>query len=294
MNKNLHAIYVGLFILVTISVTVLLAVDGFQYYRLPLEQRFFSPSNTLLKPSGLVGHGLGIIGTLMMIAGVAIYMVRKRSKMLVNFGYLKYWLEFHIFLCTLGPILVLYHTAFKFGGLVAVSFWSMVAVVFSGVVGRFIYIQIPRTIQGKEVSVNELNDISGDLTYMLRKKYNSFSVDDKIINQIETIFSDNDYSDKNPGFNILIVVKEYFRMKIKLWKIKRQITKKGTLGKQRKEIIKIIKSKIVLNRRIGRLRSMQRLFKYWHIVHLPFAITMFVIMLIHVAVTITLGYKWIF
>ena len=48
----------------------------------------------------------------------------------------KHWLEFHIFLCTVGPLLVLYHTAFKFGGIVSVSFWSMVLVVLSGVAGK--------------------------------------------------------------------------------------------------------------------------------------------------------------
>ncbi len=294
MSKNLHAIYVGLFLFIGITVTALLAIDGFQYYNLPIEQRFFSPQNVMLKPSGVIGHGLGIVGTLMMIFGVAIYMVRKRSKRLVNFGYLKYWLELHIFLCTLGPILVLYHTAFKFGGLVAVSFWSMVAVVLSGVIGRFIYIQIPRTIQGQEVSVNELNEISSDLTYMLKKKYSGYNVDDKVIEQIESLSSGKSYSDKGAGISVLIMIKEYFSMKIKLSKLKRQISKKGIKGKQLKEITKIIKSKLVLNRRIRMLRSMQKLFKYWHIVHLPFAIAMFVIMLIHVGVTITFGYKWIF
>ena len=294
MNKTLHSIYVSLFFVITIAVTVLLAVDGYQYYRLPIELRVFSSQHAYLKSSGLIGHALGIIGTLMMIFGVAIYMIRKRVKMLLNFGYLKYWLELHIFLCTLGPILVLYHTSFKFGGIVAVSFWSMVAVVLSGVVGRFLYVQIPKTIQGQELSVNELNEISGDLTYMLGKKYNTFNVDDKIIAQIENISAGNNYSDKSAGVNILLVIKEYIKMKIKLAKLKRQLSASGVKGKHLKEITNIIKSKMVLNRRIGMLRSMQKLFKYWHIVHLPFAITMFVIMLIHVAVTITFGYRWIF
>ena len=294
MNKTLHSIYVALFFIISIVVTILLAVDGYQYYRLPVELRVFSPQHAYLKSSGLIGHGLGIIGTLMMILGVAIYMIRKRVRSLVNFGYLKYWLELHIFLCTLGPILVLYHTSFKFGGIVAVSFWSMVAVVLSGVVGRFIYVQIPKTIQGQELNVNDLNEMSGDLAYMLSKKYSTFNVDDKIIAQIETLSAGNNYSGKSAGINILIVVKEYIKMKIKLGKLKRRLSVNGVKGKHLKEIVNIIKSKIVLNRRIGMLRSMQRLFKYWHVVHLPFAITMFVIMLIHVAVTITFGYRWIF
>ncbi|HKI77642.1 MAG TPA: hypothetical protein VKA26_03790 [Ignavibacteriaceae bacterium] len=294
MNKSIHTIYVTLFFVVGISVTAILGINGYQYYNTPLAERFFTTQHNLLKPSGIIGHGLGIVGTIMMILGVAVYMIRKRSRRLVNFGYLKYWLELHIFLCTLGPVLVLYHTAFKFGGIVAVSFWSMVAVVLSGVIGRFIYIQIPHTIQGQEVGANELNEISGDLTYMLRKKFNVYNVDDMIIDQIEAMFSRNNYSDKTAALNIFIVIKEYFRMKFRLMKLKRRISAKGTRGKQLNEIINIIKSKIILNRRIGMLRSMQRLFKYWHIVHLPFAITMFVIMLVHVSITIIFGYKWIF
>ncbi len=143
--------------MLVVGATLLLGVYGYQYYTTPLEERFFQPHYDLLKPSGILGHGFGIIGSLMMIFGVAIYMIRKKSQAVSSTSdSLKHWLEFHIFLCTVGPILVLYHTAFKFGGIVAVSFWSMVAVVASGVVGRFIYVQIPRTIQGKELSVSEL------------------------------------------------------------------------------------------------------------------------------------------
>jgi hypothetical protein len=51
-----------------------------------------------LKPSGSLGHGYGIAGSLMMIFGVSIYMIRKRVRRFFNIGYLKHWLEFHIFL----------------------------------------------------------------------------------------------------------------------------------------------------------------------------------------------------
>ena len=109
----------------------------------PLEERFYHPDHENFKPSGLFGHGLGIVGTLLILIGVFIYIARKRYQFLSRYGRVKYWLEFHIFLCTLGPIMVLFHTAFKFGGIVSISFWSMVAVVISGVIGRYIYIQIP-------------------------------------------------------------------------------------------------------------------------------------------------------
>src|SRR5574338_307268 len=195
MNKTLHRIYIILFLVVGAGVTLLLAVNGYQYYNTPIEERFFQPQNELLKPSGILGHGFGIIGSLMMIFGVAIYMIRKRVSRFFNIGFLKNWLEFHIFLCTVGPILVLFHTAFKFGGIVAVSFWSMAAVVLSGVAGRFIYIQIPRTIQGKELSVNELNAMNDDLTQRLKTEY---SINGNIIARLEKHSQTDKY--KQVGF----------------------------------------------------------------------------------------------
>ncbi|MDP1994510.1 MAG: hypothetical protein Q8K40_04605, partial [Ignavibacteria bacterium] len=120
MNKTLHKLYIGLFFLIGITSVGFLVINSYTYYSLPLTERVFSNEHGLFKPSGQIGHGLGILGTLMMIFGVVLYMVRKRTRKLFQIGYLKNWLEFHIFLCTLGPIFILFHTAFKFGGIVAI------------------------------------------------------------------------------------------------------------------------------------------------------------------------------
>jgi hypothetical protein len=156
-----NRIYIGVLTLIILLAIVILVRMGYAYYNLPIEQRFFHPDHMLLKPGGIWGHGLGIIGTILIILGIALYMMRKRVRWMARLGLLKYWLEFHIFLCTLGPILVLFHTSFKFGGLVAVSFWSMVAVFLSGVVGRYIYIQIPRTVEGRELTLDEIEEMGG-------------------------------------------------------------------------------------------------------------------------------------
>src|SRR5680860_398545 len=159
MSKLIHKIYVFTLAAITIIVFVFLFFYGANYYFTDIQERFFHIQNDLLKPSGFIGHGMGIIGSTIIVIGVFGYMVRKRFRSFSRIGVLKYWLEFHIFLCTLGPVLILYHTSFKFGGIVAISFWSMVAVVISGVIGRYIYIQIPRTIEGREMSLNELNSM---------------------------------------------------------------------------------------------------------------------------------------
>ena len=63
---------------------------------------------------------------------------------------------------------------------------------------------------------------------------------------------------------------------------------------QYRKVLGLVKTEIALNRRIDRLDTMQNLFKYWHVAHLPFALVMLVIMIIHVGVTLVFGYHWIF
>ena len=291
MKKPVHRIYVGSFFALGIASTVYLALIGFNYYLTPMEERFFLLQHSSLKPSGSIGHGIGIIGSLMMIFGVAFYMIRKRARKFHSWGILKYWLEFHIFLCTLGPIFVLYHTAFKFGGIVSVSFWSMVAVVLSGVIGRFIYIQIPHSISGQELTMNELNEMTLELDKKLKAES---SLTNFLLLEIDNAYNPEMYKKMSFASGIIYTFKEHFKIR-KVLKQIQSLLKEAKADKHHiREILTIAKNKTIISRRIGLLRTMQNFFRYWHIIHLPFAIVMFVIMFIHVVITITFGYKWIF
>lgn len=222
-----------------------------------------------------MGHGLGIIGTLMILIGVVLYIARKRYNFLAKTVRLKYLLEFHIFLCSLGPIMVLFHTAFKFGGIVSVAFWSMVAVVASGVIGRFIYIQIPRTIEGRALSLNELKEMRADLSHALKERFRS---DEAMLTSVMAIAGGGE--------------QRASRQQVR--QIMADLKTKGVPREERKSIYRMIREEISLTARIGRLQTMQRLFKYWHVAHLPFALIMLVIVVVHVGVTLAFGYKWIF
>lgn len=291
MNKTAHKIYIGFFISIGIVLTIFMAVDGYSYYTTSMEERFFHPDHMILKPSGSIGHGLGIIGSLMMILGVVSYMLRKRKPKIIKFGYLKHWLELHIFLCTVGPVLILYHTAFKFGGIVSISFWSMTAVVLSGIIGRFIYVQIPRSIQGNELEFDEMMVMSIRLT----EQFNDESgLNEKFIQSLEQFTPSDQFGEKSLPSSIGIMLRDYLKSFVVLKSIFREIERMNIPKEKIESLKKIAKSKMVLSRKISTLRVMQRLFHYWHIVHLPFAIVMFVIMFIHIIVTIIFGYKWIF
>ena len=289
MSKVAHFIYIFVLSLIVITAFFAITFYGFSYYRLGIEDRFFHPDHLILKPSGVWGHGLGIIGSVLIIIGVAFYMIRKRFRAFTRVGILKYWLEFHIFLCTLGPILILYHTTFKFGGLVAISFWSMVAVFLSGVIGWFIYIQIPRTIEGRELNLNEVREMKSSIGNNIQ---NLVALDDESYNIIvESTKTKVELYHKN--FLVRYIRKYSDDMKT-LRNVKAVLHRNKFTKEQQKPVLDLVKSDISLNRRIESLVIMQNMFKYWHVAHLPFALVMLIIMIIHVAVTIVFGYRWIF
>lgn len=284
MTPTVHRIYISVLSGIVVFTTILLVYKGVSYYSMPLEERFYHPDHANFKPSGLYGQGLGIIGTLLILFGVVMYIVRKRYRFLDKFGRLKYWLEFHIFLCSLGPVMVLFHTAFKFGGIVSVAFWSMVAVVASGVIGRFIYIQIPRTIEGRELSLGEVRALKTNLGTVLKNEY---QLDEGIM---ATILQSIEKTE-----NVRVsMFKKFFEDRKTIGDIKKKLRQNGISRKDIKKIVKPIKNEMSLNNKISRLQTMKQLFKYWHVAHMPFAIIMLVIVLLHVGVTVALGYRWIF
>jgi hypothetical protein len=260
-------------VLIIIVVTIFLSYTGYSYYNTPFEERFYHPRHNWFKPSGAYGHGLGIIGTLMILFGVSIYIARKRYNFMAKQIRLKYLLEFHIFLCSLGPILVLFHTAFKFGGIVSIAFWSMVAVVLSGVIGRFIYNQIPRTIEGRALTLNEVKGLKTNLIDALDEH---IQIDD----QTKQIILGIANSEKPKKKDVL--------------KLKKILKHKDLPSDDKRYILKLVRDDVKLSGKISRLLKMQQLFKYWHVAHMPFALIMLVIVIIHVGITLAFGYKWIF
>lgn len=287
MSPLVHRIYITSLVMIVVVTAVFLMYKGIPYYKMPLEERFYHPDHKWFKPSGIFGHGLGIVGTLLILIGVFGYIAKKKYRALARFGRLKYWLEFHIFLCSLGPVMILFHTAFKFGGLVSVSFWSMVAVVASGVVGRFIYIQIPRTIEGRELSLNEVKAMKSNFEDLSKSQV---QLDEAGYQSILAKIS----SQPRSQHFMTDIISKYFEDNRKLKQVRKELSAYRLSKPEVKRVVTLVRNEISLNNRIERLQTMQKLFKYWHVAHLPFALIMLIIMVIHVIVTLLFGNHWIF
>jgi hypothetical protein len=260
-SRFLHKLSIFFYSFIILATLIYFGKIGFSYYKMPFVDRFFHPSHNLLKPSGFIGHGLGIFGMLIIFIGLFSYMIRKRIRFFYNFGLLKYWLEFHIFMCTLGSVMIVYHTTFKFGGFVTIGFWSMVAVWVSGVFGRFIYILIPRARDGRELNLAEVVSMKNQLDEELMSKYN---LD---MSQLQSV---------------------------RISKIDKQLAAIDISKTDIKQVNRIIKKEKRLTSRIKRLNLLHKLFQYWHFIHLPFALILVLVAIAHVGVELYFSYFWIF
>ena len=140
-KKRKHAGRIGtaLFFLLGAAVVAGLIAVGYKYYLLPRGLRYKSPDHAMLKPSGLWGHGIGILATMFMLLNF-VYPMRKRLKIFKGKGTIVPWLRFHVFVGVMSPIVILFHTAFQWGNQLATSTYVSVLVVFvTGLIGRFIY-----------------------------------------------------------------------------------------------------------------------------------------------------------
>jgi thioredoxin reductase/NAD-dependent dihydropyrimidine dehydrogenase PreA subunit len=122
-----------------VAILAFLAVAGGSYYLLPDALRYKSPQHALLKASGMWGHGVGILATAVMLLNF-VYPVRKRARWLKRRGPIAPWLRFHVFVGLMTPPAILFHSAFRWGNpLATATYVSLVVVVVTGLVGRFIY-----------------------------------------------------------------------------------------------------------------------------------------------------------
>ena len=116
--------------------------------------------------SGTIGIQLGIFGTLLFFT-IYLYYFRKRWKWLGQIGISRHWLDFHVVLGLTAPVVIAFHAAFKFRGMAGMAFWIMLAVALSGVIGRYFYAQIPRSINTAEISWKELESARAELESQL-------------------------------------------------------------------------------------------------------------------------------
>jgi TRAP-type C4-dicarboxylate transport system permease small subunit len=274
-----------------------LAVYGWDYYTLAIAQRPFSEKHSLLKPSGIIGLKLGFLGLAVFFA-IFLYPLRKHWPWLMKQGSTRHWLDIHVLLGLSAPFIIAFHASFKFQGFAGVAFWIMAAVSASGVVGRYLYSQIPRRVNAAELSRKEIQELQAQMAAELAEQRLLPQAD---LRQMLHLPSQNTV-DRLP-----IVVAIIYMMLLDLGRVFRvaKLRRRALRGAQYlttlfgilrtrnhslERAIATAKEEAALSKRILFLSRSEKVFHLWHVVHKPFSYTFAVLALIHIAVVMMMGY----
>jgi len=272
---------------------------GLNYYILSQPERALSAKHMYLKPSGIIGLRLGMVGFVLFLI-VYLYPLRKVWPWLGRQGNARHWLDFHVLLGITAPIIIAFHSSFKFSGLAGVAFWIMVIVAMSGVVGRYIYSQVPRKMNYVEVSLKERKEQSDKLAAQLTN-LGVLSPPD-----IESLLRLPDLEQAKQMSLLTALLKMIlFDMgfPFRVWKVRQKMLwshrKSWSLvGFRRTENAKLesavaaAREQTVLAKKILFLSKTQKLLDLWHMIHRPFSYSFALLASIHVILMIMLGYYY--
>lgn len=278
---SLTAAYAG-----ALAIVVWFAWDGLSYYTTPVIERPRLPEYWSLKPGGTRGHGLGVVGASLLVL-MLVYSVRKRVRALSRLGPLRAWLHFHIFCGIVGTLLVVLHSSFKVRGLVALSFWSMIVVAVSGVVGRYLYLQIPRTRAGDELTLDEARRLSQELA---GEAAAAGGVDPALLDRLDAAARADGVAAL--PLPLLLIGLPWSGLTLR-WRLRRLVAAlPAPPGADLRALAAALRQRAFLERRLALWQRLHDLFHYWHVFHKPFAAVMYLFLILHVAVVVMTGYAW--
>jgi hypothetical protein len=277
-------------IVIILTTLAVLNLAGAPYYRLSLGERARSPLHTLLRPSGVVGQSAGLLALLIFVF-LWLYPLRKKYRALAFTGSVARWLDIHILAAIGLPLLLAIHAAWRFDGIVGLGYYAMLVVCASGIVGRYLYVRIPRSRSGvastrEEVAV-ERRSLITDIAATTR--LDPFEVEQAL-------------SVAGPGESsgVMSTLLHLASDDIKRWRLTRALRKRlRSAGRSEAldektldRVVDLASREISLQQQLRMLDATQRLFGYWHVAHRPFAVTALVAVIIHVAVVVAVGATW--
>jgi len=280
-----------------LTVVCSVAIYGFDYYTLDAAQRPYSAKHVLLKPSGVIGIKLGVIGLLMFLV-IFLYPLRKRWGWLSRQGSTKHWMDFHVLLGVFAPFVIAFHGSFKFRGFAGMAFWIMTAVALSGVVGRYLYSQIPRRVTAAELSLGETRD--------LQEQYADAIASQRLVRQTDlwALFDVPTEAQvaRMPvvaalGYMVFLDLIRPFRiarLRRRTLSGREWLTTLGGLFQsshvELEKAVTVAREYSSLSKRLAFLSRAQRVFHLWHVVHKPFSYSFVVLAIFHIGVVWMLGY----
>jgi thioredoxin reductase/Pyruvate/2-oxoacid:ferredoxin oxidoreductase delta subunit len=269
------------------AILVWLGVVGWSYYWLPHSERLRSPLHAALRPAGPWGHGVGIVATLFMLSNF-LYPLRKRLRSLSGVGRIADWLDFHTFVGFMSPLVIAFHAAFQSNNTLATATSaSLGVVVFTGIVGRYIYGLVP-SAAGKIVAVADLLGKWERLRDRMRPLVEA-SDDPEFLH---SIFDKAATPARGGSLTLLFIRLPFLRMRDRLRMLRARFHfadhgdflefQRGYRGLEQMRL------------QVSFYDGLKRLLRNWRMFHTMLAVFLVFAIAAHIAVSLYFGYRWLF
>lgn len=220
-------------------------------------------------PGNAYGMALGIAGTALMVAMHG-YTLRKNQT--IGSGSVPSWLSIHMVFGLVGPALIVLHSRLSFRGIAGFAALIMLAEAISGLTGRYIYMQIPRTKRGQVKSLEEIEQEEAELTERLREELPEEG------EELLDLAGGNVSQDTG----LLTLLIRDLRDRV-TWPIRiRRAPKEKRPGLRRARELAMERNK--LRRNIAALDTFMAYLENWRTVHIPVASVFLLLIAVHVVV----------
>jgi len=274
--------------ILAVFIVALLATVGNHYYLLPRHLRSLSPAHPLLRSRGLLGHGIGVLASLLMLLNLS-YMVRKRLTWFKRKASLAPWLRFHVFAGTFGTTLILFHAGFGGTNRLANSTYAALWVVLgTGLIGRYLYgfVRLPTDLdQQQEHLTEKIHDTLAHMPTLFREGH---SLGDSPLRQIVRLVQG-----RLPGRDRLFITAlripwTWIVFAVQLVRLRSVFLDRRSQWVFAKQVMRLrgLRTREALHAPIKSFMS------WWRLFHVVAAGILFTLIAMHVWVSLRLGFRW--
>jgi len=254
---------------------------GHEFYGLDLERRLDHPDQELLAPGKPIGHGYGVVGTLLMLTNL-FYLVRRKWARL-PLGSMRAWLNLHVTTGLVGGVLVVFHSAFQLRSPIATTtMLALFAVLLTGIFGRYLYSMTPRPDRERfESHMRVFDSVGPNMGQVIRARLAAVPPSQP----------------RRPSLlSLLLTVPAWVREA----EARRQVVLHTAAEYELAHLteVRLLGAKVAESAEIAaaevRATAADALLRSWRSVHRFAALLLVVLVVVHIAVAWYLGYRWIF
>lgn len=241
---------------------------------------------TVQAVSGM-GRWMGYLGAGMMTVA-ALYTLRLHLPGLRRLGSSKTWFDLHVVFGLVGPVLSLLHTNLHLFQLywVTALWWAVLAVVLSGLVGRYLYTAVPRLEMDADRSRRALDEgikAASDQWASLTRSANvlqQFMKAQEKTAQLE--------AGRSMGTGALL----YYLLQSELRRLRAAVVIRTRLlgpmknAKLKKAALELMRRRGEAERRAKLIGLAKPLLAKWRAIHIAISVAMFLLLIAHVAISI--------